>query len=191
MKGIRLDSGRIRHAAPFPNAMYPTLVGLLVLGCHHAPGPREVASNYLRAEFSDKLAEAYGYLSTDDQSVKTLGEYSVYDTVASSMDEAFVNQVSVSVDSILEQADTATVVASVIHPDFSAVMGDLFSTALASVFTGDTGKIRQELADALKEKYAGKPLPTTTTIDTIDLLREGTGCRHGRDCRRTPQQTRP
>lgn len=146
--------------------------------CRGAPGPGQVATDYLRSEFSGQRAEAYAHVAADDRAVRTLAEYKAE---AGAIDEAIqqmiAGQVSVTVGLVVERDDSATVVATVTHPDLLAVMGDLFGVALASAFTGDTAKAQRDMAAALHSKYAGKPLPTTTTTDTVDLVREAEGWR--------------
>jgi tetratricopeptide (TPR) repeat protein len=159
-------------------AICGAVAGLSVLAsCHRVLGPEEIAVNYLRAEFSGKRAEAYAYLSADDRNVRSLGDYRGDASLAEGMGGLIANQVSVVVDSVAKHGDSATVVAAITHPDLMAVMGDLLGAAFASALTGDTAKMRQALADAVRKKFAGKPLPTATTIDTLDLVREAQGWR--------------
>ncbi|MGH2602032.1 MAG: hypothetical protein ACRDJ9_21925, partial [Dehalococcoidia bacterium] len=163
----------------YRRATVVVVAGLSVLvSCGGGPGPGQVATDYLRSEFAGKRAEAYAYLSADDRTVRTLAEYSAdAGALGEVIRQMIVGQVTVAVDRVVERGDSATVVATITHPDLLAVMGDLFGTALASAFTADTAKAQREMTAALQQKYSGKPLPTTTTTDTLDLVREQEGWR--------------
>ena len=169
------------------------VAGLLsfLSGCSGSHGPAQVATAYLRADLIGKRAEAYTYLSADDRAVKSLSEYSGEGAaLGEAIGKMIEANVSVSVDSVAEHGDRATVIARVTHPDVMAMMGDVMSAALASALAGDTAKAQQEMADAIRRKYVGKSLPTTTTSDTVDLIREAEGWRVIRNWRADALQER-
>ena len=155
------------------------IAGLVfLLSCEGGgPGPKAVATDYLRADYSGKRGEAYRYLSTEDQGLKTLKDYAGDQELDPAFSGVFASQVSVRVDTVIVRGDSATATASVTHPNVMAIMGDVLGTAFVSALAGDTAKMRQELAEALRKKYAGKPLPSMTTVDTLDLVREAVGWR--------------
>jgi len=167
----------LMRVAPYPR-MGGLFAGILVFAsCRGGPGPGDVAAQYLGAVTSGKLADAYQYVSSEDKAVKTLADYIHDGAFAAAIGRTIANKVSVAIVGVVERGDTATAIVRTTAPDLMATVGDVFSAGLAAAFSGDTAKMQQQIADAVRQKYTAGSLPMTSTTDTLELVRERAGWR--------------
>jgi hypothetical protein len=160
------------------NIVAGIVLALLVVGCDKLselsqPGPKEVLSSYLDASLKGRSEEAYGYVSSEDKSVKSLSEYkSENDKEDNPFAAVVVSNVSFKVLQVTETGSTAKADVEITLPDMRVIFKDLMGAAFSSAFGGkDQGEIEKELA----EKYKTGEVPTTTKNQEFHLVEEDDG----------------
>jgi hypothetical protein len=145
---------------------------LLPLACGKSPGstPDAVLTTYLDAYYKGRYEEAYGQVSSQDRSVKTLQDYLAENkNTASPLAEIFADNIAIKVLSASESDATVTARVAITLPDIDGMLKGLTGTATGSAPTAvDTGKAGRALA----KKYERKEVPTISKKETYQLVRE-------------------
>ena len=137
------------------------------------PGPRPVLEKYFDALRTGNLAEPYTYVSAQDRDAKSLEAYKA-ERAENPFAELVQKQSVYEVQDIQEQEAKAIATLKVTRPDMTGVARDVMGAALAAAFKGEnTDEIREKLA----AKYANETLPTTTSTETIELVKDPEGWR--------------
>ncbi len=154
------------------------VLAFLIVGCDKLselsqPGPKEVLSSYLDASLKGRTEEAYGYVSSEDKSVKGLSEYkSENEKEDSPFAAVVVSNVSFTVLKVTETGSTAKADVEITLPDMGVMFKDLMGAAFSSAFGGkDQAEIEKELA----AKYETGEVPTTTKNEEFHLVKEDDG----------------
>lgn len=154
------------------------VLALSVTGCDkiselQQPSAKEVLSNYLDASLKSRSEEAYGYVSAEDKTVKSLSEYK---SETEKKDNPFaaiiVSSVSFKVLKVSESGSTAKADVEITLPDMSVMFKDLMGAAFSSAFGG---KDKAEIEKTIAKKYETGEVPTTTKNEEFHLLKEKDG----------------
>lgn len=147
-------------------------------GCDQIKGllggePRPALEKYLSASAAGNRDEAYGYISSKDRQTKTLAEYKTENS-----DNPFAiivaRQTSYEIQDIRIDGTNASATVKVTRPDLAGVAKDFLGAAFSAALGGkDSKQLQQQLAD----KYANQKLPTTTSTETFNLVKESDGWR--------------
>ena len=153
-------------------------MALSISGCDklselNQPGAKEVLSSYLDASLKNRSEEAYGYVSSEDKTVKSLSEYkSETGKEDNPFADLIVSNVSFKVMKITETGSTAKADVEITLPDMGVIFKDLMGVAFSSAFGDkDKGEIEKELA----KKYETGEVPTTTKNEEFRLVKENDG----------------
>jgi hypothetical protein len=164
----------------FPRIMAGLILALMIGGCDklselNQPSAKDVLSSYLDASLKSRTEEAYGYVSTEDKSVKSLSEYkSENNKKDSPLAAVIVSNVSFKVLNVTETGNTASANVQITLPDMGAMLKDLMGAAFSSAFSGkDKGEMEKEIA----KKYETGQVPTTTKNEEFHLVKEKDGWR--------------
>ncbi len=137
------------------------------------PSAKEVLSSYLDASLKNRSEEAYGYVSTEDKTVKSLSEYkSESNKKDSPLAAVVVNNVSFKVLKVTETGSTAKADVEITLPDMRVMFKDLMGAAFSSAFGG---KDKGEVEKAIAKKYEAGDVPTTTKNEEFHLIKEKDG----------------
>lgn len=137
------------------------------------PGANDILNNYLDAKLKGRSEEAYGYISTEDKAVKSLGEYkSDNDIKDNPLAALMVSNVKFKVTKLTESGSTANANVEVTLPDMSVMLKDMMAAALNSAFGG---KDKAEIEKLLAKKYETAAIPTTTENKEFHLIKEKDG----------------
>jgi hypothetical protein len=136
-------------------------------------GPKEVLNNYLDASLKNRSEEAYKYVSSEDQSAKSLDEYKA-ETVkkGNAFSEIITSNVSFKVLTVTETGDSAKADVEITRPDMGVMFKDLMGAAFKSAFGG---KENSDLKKELMKKYENEEFPTTTKKEDFHLVKEKEG----------------
>jgi len=154
------------------------ILALSVIGCDkiselQQPSAKDVLSSYLDASLKSRSEEAYGYVSTEDKSVKSLSEYkSETDKKDNPFAAVIVSSVSFKVQKVTESGGTAKADVEITLPDMSVMFKDLMGAAFSSAFGG---KDKAEIEKSIAKKYETGEVPTTTKNEEYHLVKENEG----------------
>jgi hypothetical protein len=164
----------------FPRIMAGLILALMIGGCDklselNQPSAKDVLTSYLDASLKSRTEEAYGYVSTEDKSVKSLSEYkSENNKKDSPLAAVIVSNVSFKVLNVTETGNTASANVQITLPDMGVMLKDLMGAAFSSAFAGkDKGEMEKEIA----KKYETGQVPTTTKNEEFNLVKEKDGWR--------------
>lgn len=155
------------------------VLAISVAGCDKInelsrPSAKEVLGSYLDASLKSRSEEAYGYISTEDNAVKSLSEYK---SESNKKDNPFaaviVSSVSFKVINVTETGGTAKADVEITLPDMSVMFKDLMGAAFSSAFGGKDNKA--EIEKSIAKKYETGEVPTTTKNEEFNLLKEEDG----------------
>jgi len=145
---------------------------LLPVACGKSPGstPDAVLTTYLDAYYKSRYEEAYGHISSQDRSVKTLKDYLAENkNTASPLAGIFSENIAIEVLSTTESDAKVTARAAITLPDIDGMLKGLEGTAPgAAAATVDT----QQAGRILTKKYERKEVPTISKQETYQLVRE-------------------
>lgn len=153
------------------------LASLLVVSCDRVSdllgtGPRAALTAYLDATIHGDSEVAYGYLSSEDQAVRTLAAYKA--KASNELIQALATKTTYVVISIEKHGDTASAQVDLTAPDLSGAFADILGSAFASAFAGAK---QEEFKKKLAAKYSEGEFPTTTKREKFTLLRQSDGWR--------------
>ena len=160
------------------NILICFVIALWITGCDkiselNQPSAHEVLTRYLDASLENRSEEAYGYISSEDQAVKSLSEYkSETKNKDDYFAEGFENKVSFRVLNVTEAGNTAKAHVELTVPDLESIFTDVIGIAFSSAFGG---KEEAEIEDLLAKKYKNGEIPFTTESKEYDLLKETDG----------------
>ena len=139
---------------------------LAACSMNSAPGPAEVLEDYLKTYYQGHHEQAYGYVSSQDKSVKSLSEYLAENQgKASPLAEAFADRMSIELLSINETDMDAMAKVSITLPDLDGMLKSLRKTSPA-------GLNDQQAAKLLTSKYAAEEVPTKSKKEMYRMVRE-------------------
>ena len=160
------------------NIVLGFVLAFLIVGCDklselNQPGAKEVLTSYLDASLKGRSEEAYGYVSSEDKTVKGLGEYkSESDKEDSPFAAVIASNVSFKVLKVTGAGSTAKADVEITLPDMGVMFKDLMGAAFSSALGGkDEGKIEKELA----KKYETGEVPKITESEEFYLVKEDDG----------------
>jgi hypothetical protein len=149
---------------------------LFYTGCSFGPDPQKVLSQYLDDFYHGNYEKAYALLSSKDKTVRSLQEFSGDKAEFNAMRKAMSNKITFKVKDVKVTGDKALATVDVTMPDLTAAMDDLMAAAFSQAFGG--GKPDEKAMEKkITEKMNDKNLPTTTTTEQFDLLKEKDGWR--------------
>ncbi|MEE9913258.1 MAG: hypothetical protein K4571_16225 [Deltaproteobacteria bacterium] len=145
-------------------------------GCSIGTDPQKVISMYLDDLYHGNSEKAYSLLSSRDKAVRSLQEFSGGKAESNAMRKAFSNKITFKIKDVKITGDKALARVDVTAPDLSGAIGEVFATALSQAFVGskpDDKAMEKTLTEKMKENN----LPTTTTTEQFDLVKEADGWR--------------
>jgi len=148
----------------------------VLVACESDPSARSVLNAHLEAVAASDWAEAYRHLSTEDQSTRSLADYTPDE---GTLDFASAAQVEFDILSIQEAADSAHATVAVTAPDVGSLFADMWAAAMGSAFGGEDRS--DSLLAAIEEKVASGKVPMVTEEMSFVLVREPTGWRVFKD----------
>ena len=154
-------------------ALVPAAPALLAAACARPdPRPGEVLTLYVESGFHERCGEAYRWLSSADQALRTQDAYcGLY---REQMKRSYFppDRFAFKIRSTAVHKDSATVTAELTSPviDPALVVAE-YRKAQAAGRAGDTAELLKAAARATEEKY-GSRLPSTTTVESFILVRE-------------------
>ncbi|MCF7821524.1 MAG: hypothetical protein K9M17_03660 [Mariprofundaceae bacterium] len=161
-----------------PSILVGFVLAFMIVGCDklnelNQPSSEEVLNSYLDASLKSRSEEAYGYVSSEDKSVKSLSEYkSENDKKDNPFAAVVVSNVSFKVLKVTETGSTANADVEITLPDMGVMFKDLMGAAFSSAFGG---KDKGEIEKALAKKYETGEVPTTTKNEEFHLVKEKDG----------------
>jgi hypothetical protein len=153
------------------------LIALSVGACERVSGvlgggPKATLTAYLDATIRGEWEVAYGYLSSEDQAVRSLAAYRA--KPGNELARAIESKTTYSVTSIEQNGDTAHAQVDVTVPDLSGAFADTMSGAFAAAFSGEK---QEDIESRVAKKLSDGELPTTTKREEFTLLRQPEGWR--------------
>ncbi len=149
---------------------------LFYTGCSFSPDPQKVISKYLEEYYHGNYEKAYALLSSKDKTVRSLQEFSGGEEEFNAIRKAMSKKTILKVKDVKITGDNAVVTVDITTPDLTSAMGDLMATAFSQALEG--GKPDEKAMEKkIAEKMNDKNLPTTTTTEQFDLLKEKDGWR--------------
>ncbi len=150
---------------------------LAVLSCEKVSdllgtGPSATLTAYLDATIRGDWNTAYGYLSAQDQAVRSLAEYQAKSS--NGFAQIVASKTTYAVVEVQEHGDTASAQVDLTLPDMSGAFSDILGSAFASALGGAK---QDDLEKKLAAKYSEGELPTTTKREEFTLRREPDGWR--------------
>ncbi len=147
---------------------------LFVSGCGTAgSSPKDVLSKYLDDSLHGRMAEAYEYISQKDKDVITLQKYIEKQAVdKNSFTESLTGKISYEIDEITVKGNYADAKVNITMPDFGVMFSDIMGTAFLSAFSGADS---EDMSKMMAKKYKDKDIPTTTTSQSYELIKESDG----------------
>jgi hypothetical protein len=137
------------------------------------PSPNQVLNNFLDATFKQKYAEAYSYVSAEDQANKDLQCYlKEKDRSDYPLAQAIVTKTSYKIIKLEKSDKTATAEVELTFPDANSVFADSMSEAFKSAL--DTKDIK-ETNKILAKKLESGEIPLRTGIKTYRLVKDEEG----------------
>lgn len=137
------------------------------------PGPSDVLNSYLDASLKNNLEEAYGYISTEDKSVKTLQQYLSENSQENNpVAEAMASKTSFQIVNINKEKSTASANVEINAPDFTSIMMDLMGAAFGAAFGNEDDSKIQEV---LSKKFKNGDIPMKTEKEVFHLIKEDDG----------------
>ena len=165
------------------NRLIRTILGFVlaftIAGCDQIselsqPSAQDILSSYLDASLKNRSEEAYGYISNEDKSVKSLSEYkSETEKKDNPFAAVILSSVSFKVLKVTESGSTAKADVEITLPDMSVMFKDLMGAAFSSALGGKDNKA--ELEKSIAKKYETGEVPTTTKNEEFHLLKEKDG----------------
>jgi hypothetical protein len=141
---------------------------LLPVACDRYPesGPEAALIGYLDAYHGGRYEATYGYISSQDRSVKNLKTYLAENKrTANPLAEAFADNIAIKILASKETGANATVTTVITLPDIDRMRKALVNKESDSV---DIEQARKLLA----RKYKGKEIPTLSKQESFQLVRE-------------------
>jgi len=134
------------------------------------PEPDEVLTDYLLAVYTGQNEVAYGYVSSEDKSVKSLNDYLAENkNRADPMAKEFVDEFEVRIVSQNQSDTNAAIKASIILPDLDGMLKGLQPASGKP----DDDKIDPKIAaQMLKKKYEDLDIPTVYKNESFQLVNE-------------------
>ena len=134
------------------------------------PEPDEVLTDYLLAVYTGQNEVAYGYVSSEDKSVKGLQDYLAENkNRADPMAKEFVDDFEVRIVSQNQSDTNAAIKASIILPDLDGMLKGLQPASGKP----DDDKIDPKIAaQMLKKKYEDLDIPTVYKNESFQLVNE-------------------
>jgi hypothetical protein len=134
------------------------------------PEPDEVLTDYLLAVYTGQNEVAYGYVSSEDKSVKGLQDYLAENkNRADPMAKEFVDEFEVRIVSQNQSDTNAAIKASIILPDLDGMLKGLQPASGKP----DDDKIDPKIAaQMLKKKYEDLDIPTVYKNESFQLVNE-------------------
>ena len=134
------------------------------------PEPDEVLTDYLLAVYTGQNEVAYGYVSSEDKSVKGLQDYLAENkNRADPMAKEFVDEFEVRIVSLKQSDTNAAIKASIILPDLDGMLKGLQPASGKP----DDDKIDPKIAARmLKKKYEDLDIPTVYKNESFQLVNE-------------------
>jgi hypothetical protein len=156
-------------------AVICTLNILSLVGCDKIDSsPKDVLSKYLDASLHGRHEEAYQYVSARDKGIKSLQEYLAEESRDESpFAHALTSKISYKIKEATISGNKAKAIVDVTTPDFAVIFMDILGEAFISAF-GEK-KDEEEIKKMLVEKYQGKDVPTATTTQSFDLVKDVDG----------------
>lgn len=149
---------------------------LFYTGCSFSPDPQKVISKYLEEYYHGNYEKAYALLSSKDKTVRSLQEFSGGEEEFNAIRKAMSKKTTFKVKDVKITGDNAVATVDITTPDLTSAMGDLMATAFSQALGG--GKPDEKAMEKkIAEKMNDKNLPTTTTTEQFDLLKEKDGWR--------------
>jgi hypothetical protein len=145
---------------------------LLPVACDRYPesGPEAALNNYLDAYYKGRYEEAYGYISSQDRSVKNLKSYLAENkNNANPLEAAYAKNIAIDIVTTNATDAQASARALITLPDINYMLKGLGSKVSGSV----PGSVdTQKAGKLLAQKYSGKEVPTRSKEETYQLVRE-------------------
>jgi hypothetical protein len=150
--------------------MLVAVCALSSCGNNAFPDPDEVLTDYLLAVYTGQNDVAYGYVSSEDKSVKSLKDYLAENkNRADPLAKEFVDEFEVRIVS-LKQSDThAAIKTSIILPDLDGMLKGLEQSSGKAV---DGELDPKTAAQMLKKKYEDLDIPTVYKNESFQLVKE-------------------
>ncbi len=147
----------------------------LFAGCSQiGSSPEYALSMYLDAFLLGNYEEAYRFISTEDKRTKNLQEYlAEQSNGVLAFAQALSSKTSYEIKEMTLTGNQAKAKIAVTAPNFGAIFIDVMGVAFKYVFGDEENE--ENMVKMLEEKYRDKELPMTTTIQTLDLVKENNG----------------
>lgn len=148
-------------------------LGTCMIACTKS-SPRKTLEEYFKHLDEGNYTAMYELVSADDREVKSLQEY---EKDASDLQEwavilkSLASKVKRKIVNVEIKGNTAKVQLEIEMPDTEKMMGELFKSALSSIFDKDENATEEILKKTL-EKYENKPIPMTKKNETVKLVKE-------------------
>ncbi len=149
---------------------------VFVAGCSLSPNPKEVLSKYLDNYFHGNYDKAYELLSSKDKAVKNRKEFSRDSEEFVGIEKAFGGKISFNIKEVRITGEKAQGTVDVTKPDLNGAIGEFLGAAMKSILNG--GKtFEKETEKIITEKTKNGNLPTITTTEQYDLVKDKDGWR--------------
>ena len=151
------------------------LLLLIIVKCQSGPGPEQVLSNYLTASITGKHDEAYQYISSKDQLIKSFDQYIREKNSAEfDLSEYLGKRTSFKIVSLDVSGNTGIAEVDISMPDTDQILGDLIGLAFSKAFSEDE-MTSEDLGNIINEKYSDSDIPITTNKENFNLVNEEDG----------------